>query len=81
MALIVAALLAFPFLMNECQLNNTQAEIDTCFARNSSSSQIYVASLVGFIAFSITLFSRQNKWAFLSIALVAFGPFILMFST
>ena len=80
-ALILAAFLTFPFFMNECQLNNTQAEIESCFDRNALASKIYATSLLGFIAFSITLFARQNRWAFLSIALVAFGPFTLMFST
>jgi hypothetical protein len=77
-AMLPAAALAFPFAMNECQLNNTQAAIDTCFARNAWGFRIYAASFLGFVALSVTLYARQNRWALPSIVLVATGPFILV---
>ncbi|MGF7146685.1 hypothetical protein FHS96_000294 [Sphingomonas zeicaulis] len=73
-ALLPALIFAFPFMMSECQLNSTQAEIDACFARNAWGFRIYAGSLLGFLAVSIVLYARASRWALPSIALVAFGP-------
>jgi hypothetical protein len=74
-ATTAAMLLALPLAMSECQLNYTQPEIDTCFARNAWGFRLYAASYVGFLSFSIVLYTRASRWAFPSILQVAVGPF------
>ncbi|AHE52405.1 hypothetical protein NX02_03255 [Sphingomonas sanxanigenens DSM 19645 = NX02] len=69
-----ALIFAFPFAMNECQLSNTQAEIEACFARNAWGFRVYAASLPGFLVLSVILYARASRWALPSLALVSLGP-------
>lgn len=75
-ALFAALSMAFPFAMNECQLNRSQVAIQECFSDNSLGTKAYFASLPAFLIASITLNKLRSRWAQASCWGIAVGPFL-----
>jgi hypothetical protein len=59
---LVALVLAFPFLMTECNLYITQAAIDQCFDRSARAFKVYSLTAVATFALSILLHFRSRRW-------------------
>lgn len=75
-ALFAALAMAFPFAMNECQLNSSQVAIQKCFFDNSLGTRAYFASLPAFLIGSIALYKLRSRWAQASCWGIAVGPFL-----
>ena len=75
-AAFVSLMLSFPLAMNECQLNETQAEIQACFENAQRGSRIHNWVALAFVALTVSLHAWRSRWVALGLIGLAIGPFI-----
>jgi hypothetical protein len=71
---LLALIFSFPFMMSECQLNDTQAAIDRCFAANNLGLTIYTLTALGFLVAALWLHIRKSRWSWLAVLCVGVAP-------
>jgi len=66
-------------LMTECQLNENEAAIRSCFARANHTTAVYIGTVAVCLISAIAIQVRQRKWAGLGILALFVCPTASLF--